>query len=71
MGGIVRYCRYMATERPAHDNDCVKKSAPAKGQRRAWVRPEIHDFGSTRHLVRGATGPLGDPGTAVGRRPLR
>jgi hypothetical protein len=61
----------MATDRPTQHDDSAKKSAPAKGPRRAWVRPEIQDFGSTRHLVRGATGPLGDPGTAVGRRPLR
>lgn len=36
--------------------------------RRPWSTPRIEPHGSIRHLVRGATGPIGDPGSALGKR---
>lgn len=48
-------------------------AAPAREPRKpklraAWVVPTITQHGSLRHLVRGATGHKGDPGTPIGKR---
>jgi hypothetical protein len=45
-----------------------KEGERGVGDRRPWQGPRITCYGSTRWLIRGASGPLGDKTTAVGKR---
>ena len=41
---------------------------PSSGARLPWNPPRVQPLGSLTHLLRAASGPLGDKATAVGKR---